>query len=113
MVAPFRGMQSIAREEWIELSSHASDTEPVWNHQGTIVYFISGRAGSFDIWMQRLEPETKQPRGEPQVVRRFPSTRYSMGLMTDEDRRLSVSRDRLVFPMSELGSAVWLMEPVE
>ena len=113
MVAPFRGMESIPREEWIEISSHASDTEPVWNHQGTIVYFISGRAGSFDIWMQRLEPEMKQPRGEPQIVKRFPRTRHSMGLMTAEDRRLSVSRDRLVFPMSELGSAVWLMEPVE
>ncbi len=113
MIAPFRGMESIPRQEWIEISSHASDTEPVWNHQGTIVYFISGRAGSFDIWMQRLEPETKQPRGEPQIVKRFPRTRHSMGLMTAEDRRLSVSRDRLVFPMSELGSAVWLMEPVE
>ena len=112
MVAPFRGMESIPRQEWIELLPcfrYRAGVEP----SGTIVYFISGRAGSFDIWMQRLEPETKQPRGEPQIVKRFPRTRHSMGLMTAEDRRLSVSRDRLVFPMSELGSAVWLMEPVE
>jgi hypothetical protein len=61
--------------------------------------------------MQRLNPSTKQPLGDAQVVRRFPSVRYSLQLMTSNDRRLAVSRDMLVFPMSEVNGQVWLMEP--
>jgi hypothetical protein len=37
--------------------------------------------------------------------------RHSIQLMDPRERRLAASRDRLVFPMSELAGSVWLMEP--
>jgi len=32
-------------------------------------------------------------------------------LMDEKDRRLAVTQDRLVFPMSDLAGSIWLMEP--
>jgi WD40-like Beta Propeller Repeat len=84
---------------------------PTWSADGNGLYFTSGRAGSADIWMQRLEPATKHPAGEAQLVRRFPVVRHSIQLMDPKERRLAATRDRLVFPMTELAGSVWLMEP--
>jgi Tol biopolymer transport system component len=109
--APFRGQERVPREEWITVTSHVTDLQPTWGARGDVIYFTSSRLGSHDIWMQRLNPSTKQPLGDAQVVRRFPSVRYSLQLMTSNDRRLAASRDMLVFPMSEVSGNVWLMEP--
>jgi Tol biopolymer transport system component len=111
LTAPFRGDQPIPRQDWIEVGSDDSASMPAWSSDGNILYFRSSRAGSLDIWMQRLNPATKHPAGEAQVVRRFPLMRHSIGLMDPKERRLAASHDRLVFPMSELGGSVWLMEP--
>ena len=111
MVAPFRGMEAIPEDEWIEVTSHGSDEAPAWDSGGNILYFISARAGSRDIWMQRLDPRTKRPVGDPQVLKRFPSVRHSLELMSPADRRLAAGRGVLVFPMSELSGSIWLMQP--
>jgi Tol biopolymer transport system component len=111
LIAPFRGDQPIPRQDWIEVASDDSASMPAWSSDGNILYFKSSRAGSMDIWMQRLNPSTKHAIGEAQVVRRFPFMRHSIQLMDPRERRLAASRDRLVFPMSELGGSVWLMEP--
>jgi hypothetical protein len=37
--------------------------------------------------------------------------RNSIAMKDPKERRLSATRDRLVFPMSELAGSVWLMEP--
>jgi Tol biopolymer transport system component len=110
-ITPFRETGAVSDDEWISISSHASDEQPAWSPDGRILYFTSSREGSRDIWMQRLDTATKQPAGEPRLVRRFPSIRHSIGMMTADDRRLAVTRDGLIFPMNELGGAVWLMTP--
>ena len=111
MVAPFRGMEAIPTDDWIEVTSHRSDEAPAWDSGGNILYFISARAGSRDLWMQRLDPRTKRPAGEPRVLKRFPSVRHSLELMSPADRRLAAGRGVLVFPMSELSGSIWLMQP--
>jgi eukaryotic-like serine/threonine-protein kinase len=111
LIAPFHGDQVIPQSEWIGLTKDDSAGLPTWSADGNALYFTSGRAGSSDIWMQRLEPATKRPAGEAQPVRRFPFMRHSIQLMDSKERRLAATRDRLVFPMSELGGSVWLMEP--
>ena len=50
-------------------------------------------------------------RGEAQVVRRFPTLRHSLDLMSFNDRQLSFGGGKLYFPMSELDGDVWLMRP--
>jgi serine/threonine protein kinase/Tol biopolymer transport system component len=113
LIAPFHGDQPIPRQEWIGLMKDDSAWLPTWAADGNALYFTSGRAGSADIWMQRLEPATKRPAGEAQLVRRFPFMRNSIAMMDPKERRLAATRDRLVFPMSELAGSVWLMEPRE
>ncbi len=113
LIAPFHGDQPMPQAEWIALMKDDSAALPAWSADGNAIYFTSSRAGSADIWMQRLEPATKRPAGEAQVVRRFPFMRNSIILMDPIERRLAATRDRLVFPMSELAGSVWLMEPRE
>jgi Tol biopolymer transport system component len=112
-IAPFRGNEAIPEQEWIKLPFDDSAGLPAWAAGGDILYFTSGRAGTMDIWMQRLEPSTKRPTGEAQVVQRFPFMRHSLQLMDPKERRLAATRDRLVFPMSELDGSIWVMEPRE
>jgi TolB protein len=112
-IAPFRGGEAVPETEWIALPPDNSVNLPAWSADGGTLYFTSGRAGTPDIWMQRLEPSTKRPAGEAQVVRRFPFMRYSIRLMDEKERRLAVTQDRLVFPMSDLAGSIWLMEPRE
>ena len=111
VVAPFRGMEAILKDEWLEVTSHRSDGTPAWDLGGNILYFTSAREGSRDLWMQRLDPRTKRAAGDPQVVKRFPSVRHSLELMHPLDRQLAARRGVLVFPMSELGGSIWLMQP--
>jgi hypothetical protein len=82
-----------------------------WSWDGDVLYFTSSRAGTHDIWMQRLDPASKHPDGEAQLVRRFPSIRHSITLMDPREWRLTATRDRLIFPMSEITGSIWLMEP--
>jgi Tol biopolymer transport system component len=110
-VARFHQDQPVSRPEWIEAVGDKSAALPTWGGDGNTVYFTSGRLGSPDIWMQRLEPVTKHPRGEPQLIRRFPFMRHSIAAMAPNQQRLAATRERLVFPLSELGGSVWLMEP--
>ena len=111
MVAPFQGIQAIPEDEWIEVTSHVSDETPAWDPGGNILYFTSLRAGSLDIWMQRLDPRTKRAAGDPRVLRRFPSTRHSLQLMQGPERQLAAGRGLLAFSMGELSGSIWLMQP--
>jgi Tol biopolymer transport system component len=111
LIAPFRGSQEIPEQEWMEVISDGGADLPAWNFTADSIYFISNRQGSWDLWMQRLDPATKRPQGEPQVVRRFPFMRQSLVMMGAAERRLSIGRDRLVFAVTELAGSVWLMEP--
>ena len=111
MVAPFRGIEAIPEDEWIEVTSHGSDETPAWDSSGNILYFTSFRAGSRDIWMQRLDARTKRAAGDPRVVKRFPSVRHSLELMHPLDRQLAAGPGSLVFPMGELSGSIWLMQP--
>jgi serine/threonine protein kinase len=109
-VAPAGG-GAIDREKWIEITSDPDDSYPAWGPKGDRIYFASRRAGSLDIWTQRLDPKTLRPAADPEIVRRFPLARYSMDLTSDADRRLSVGGGRLTFTLSEAGGSVWLMTP--
>jgi Tol biopolymer transport system component len=110
-IAPFRGAEAIPEQEWVAFPRDDSAAIPTWSADGNILYFTSGRAGTMDIWMQRLEPAAKRPAGEAEMVRRFPFMRHSIQLMEPDERRLAAAGDRLVFPISEAAGSIWLMEP--
>ena len=105
------GPNPISRDAWVEISSEPDDSYPAWSPDGGRLYYLSRREGSLDIWTQRIDAKTLSPTGGPEVVRRFPFARYSLDLMSDSDRRLSIAGGRLVFTLSEAGGSVWLMTP--
>ena len=101
------------REDWIEVTADRNDAHPAWGPDGSRVYFTSRHLGSLDIWYRGIDPSTLEPTQELEVVRRFPYARYSLDLVQDQERRLSIGGGRLYFSLSEAGGSVWMMTPKE
>ncbi len=104
-------MAEVGSGEWIEINRDEDAECPVWGAGDDRLYYTSMGAGSRDLWMQPIDAATKRPAGEPQLIRRFPSQRHSLGLMGTEDRQLAFGGDSLIFLMSELGGEIWILEP--
>jgi len=111
-VARFGVTETIQPDSWRTVVADSEAHCPVWSPDGRRLYYTSSREGSRDLWMTALD-DAKQPVGEPQLVKRFPNLRYSLDLMSFNDRQLSFGGGKLFFPMSELSGDVWLMEPRE
>jgi len=112
LAAPFQGAQAIPEEKWVEIISAGNvNDKPRWGPNGNILYFLSNRERNLGVWMQRLDPATKKPVGEPQSLRQFPLIRQSLETMSLVSLELAVGRDRLVLPVGELTGSIWLMEP--
>ena len=112
LAAPFQGAQAVPESDWVEIApaTHVND-KPRWGPNGNILYFLSNRERNLGIWMQRLDPSTKKPLGEPEPLRQFPFIRQSLETMDMLSLELAVGRDRLVLPVGELTGSIWLMEP--
>ncbi len=109
-IARFEPGAPTPRQEWSQITSFTSDDHPAWNVDGERLYFTSRREGSLDIWTVKLNRNRTAAADEPTLLKRFPLTRYSLD---EDDQRLAVSRDRVVFSMTELSGSIWLLEPVD
>ena len=109
-VAQFGVTETIQPDSWETVVEDGEAHCPVWSPDGRRLYFTSAAEGSRDLWMVALDA-SKKTVGEPQLVRRFPNLRYSLDLMSFNDRQLSFGGGKLFFPMSELSGDIWLMEP--
>ena len=111
-MAPFRGMQTIPRSSWFPITTGEHiDREPHWSPSGSALYFNSMRDGFFCIWTQRLDPATKQPKGEP-----FPSVHLHNPRLTYPEPDtgtlgLAVTRDAIFLSLTENSERIWLTEP--
>ena len=85
------------------------DDHPRWSPDGGILYFLSNRTGFFNLWGRRLHPATGQPVGEPFQVTTFAR---SSQVIPSRLRQLGVSAggDRLVVPLSEVSSSIWVLD---
>ena len=112
LLAPFRGEQEIPLSEWISVAEEVQQKRhPVWSPDGNLIYFLSDRDGFRCIYGQRLEPQTKRPRGTPIAVRHFHQTSQSL-LQTDPSSiALSLGGGLLVFGMNEAKGNIWISEP--
>ena len=58
--------------EWTRITEGTSgDDKPRWSPDGKTLYFISSRAGLFNVWGMRFDPAIGQPVGEPFRVTAF------------------------------------------
>jgi hypothetical protein len=98
------------QQDWIQITKgDALDTIPEFSPDGNIVYFLSERDGRRCIWAQRLDA-TKHPAGEPFPVQHFHSARLSPIYNPTGSNECAVARDKIVLPVTERSSSVWLAE---
>lgn len=109
-IAP-AGTDGIARPsaEWIRVAERPGpNPRPWWSPDGNVVYYLSGPgAAQVSIWARRLDPRTKQPRGEVFLVW-APSAQRS--LRASHVFGPAIGDRRLIFPIWESTGNIWLAE---
>jgi Tol biopolymer transport system component len=111
-VAPFRGKQPIAEQEWMEISSGGFNCEPAWSPDGAWVYFLSDRKGSRNLWRRRVLPG-HQPEGAPGLVFSFPDAALTPIAYSQRNTRiigLAIGPGRAILTLSELRSDLQVVQ---
>ena len=110
-IARYQAEREIPREEWTPLTDGtAGDRVAMWSPDGNLFYFTSDRDGSRCLWAMPLDPETKEPNGEPFAVHHLHGARFTL---PPAGRNLAVADDKLVFALTESRGNIWLLEPGE
>ncbi len=97
-----------AEKDWIAVSSDGDG--PSWSPQSSLLYFWSDRDGSPCLWAQRLEPETKRPRGAPLSIQHFHSRGLSWKNLYLGAPTIAVARDRIVFNLGQHTGNIWMTD---
>lgn len=111
LVAPVGATGSIARSDCIDITNKEHfDVIPRSSADGRSLYFLSNRTGNLDIWRVGLTTDNR-PRGEPQPVRTFDTTRFSIATIPYQRLGFDVGRDRIYFALQELTGRIFLLQP--
>jgi Tol biopolymer transport system component len=100
-VVPLREFP-VAPEEWVEIAGR--DTwvgAPRWSRDGRTLYYLSDRDDFTCVWAQSLDPDTKEPVGDPFPVVHAHASSMKMAPIQRGAWTLEVERGRLVFNASE------------
>jgi serine/threonine protein kinase len=88
------------------------DSKGRWSPDGKAIYFVSSRAGFFNIWGIRFDPTAGEPVGAPFRVTAFDSP----GQILSPDVNLiqtALTADRFVLPIMEVSGNIWILENVD
>lgn len=89
----------------------AYDDRPSWSADGRLVYFLSNRSGRFNVWARRVNPHTGRPDSDLFQVSHFDQPTRTIPRRLRE-LALAVRRDRLVVPLADVTSNVWILDGV-
>ena len=96
------------QSEWITVAERpGQNPRPRWSPDGNVLYYLYAARGRVEIWARRLDPETKQPRGEAFLLYSPPAQR-SLG--AGHPFGPARGTRQLIFPMFESTGNVWLAE---
>ncbi|MCC6857369.1 MAG: PD40 domain-containing protein, partial [Bryobacterales bacterium] len=110
-VAPFPRASPPQPKDWIPVTEgNTIDRDACWSPDGSVLYFHSERDGFRCLWAQRLHPVTKRPVAAPASVLHLHSRRRGMRNVPIGLLAISVARDKIVFPVSEVTGDIWRME---
>jgi len=110
-VVPNSPDRVIGQNEWIPISGESTaDYEARWAPDGNRIYFLSDRDGFRCIWARPVNPVSAWPTGPAYAVAHFHHARRALSTMrpTTGDIGLYVSRDALVFALTDMTGNVWL-----
>ena len=107
-VVSAREPRPVPQEKWIKVADDYFQGKPWWSPDGNLLYFYSRRDNFECIWAQRLDPATKQPRGDPFAVRHLhDSLRVPNGSFIG----YGGAADGLYLVLEEARGNIWLAEP--
>jgi serine/threonine protein kinase/Tol biopolymer transport system component len=110
-IAPFQGTEPGSVSDWISITDGLSfDDTPRWSPNGNYLYYLSQRDGFRCIWAQRLDPTTKRPLDAPTAVQHLHNRRRSISGVSLASLDLAVTRDKLIFNMTDLWGSLWAAE---
>jgi len=84
--------------------------KPRWSPDGSTIYYAARQHGVWNLWGRRFDRVSGQPTGQPFQVTRYDEPAFS--LEVSGNTQLSITRDRLVVPITESAGAVWILENV-
>ncbi|HUE90033.1 MAG TPA: hypothetical protein VMO26_28465, partial [Vicinamibacterales bacterium] len=97
----------VTSQSWVPIvTDHGC--HPNWSADGSLVYHFSFRDGAFCPWVQRVDPATKRPLGQPSPVLHLhdPRLRAASGAAATND----VQGGYLYFTATESTGHIWLLE---
>jgi Tol biopolymer transport system component/tRNA A-37 threonylcarbamoyl transferase component Bud32 len=110
-VAPYKEGAAPGRESWIAVTGGTSyDFKPRWSHDGNRLYFFSERDRFRCIWMQALDPKTRQPLGPARAICHFHNDKRPLMNVAVNALGLAVGPDKIMFNLMETTGNIWLTE---
>jgi hypothetical protein len=100
-IAPFNGETAPDENSWVTVPGELGE----WFPDGTAVYGVSGLDGFNCLWVQRLDPATKRPVGDPVAIFHSHSARHTIA-----HARVARTPEGLVFGRTEQTGNIWLAE---
>jgi Tol biopolymer transport system component len=111
MVAPFRGAGTVPADQWFPVTDGKFyDDAPRWFDGGNSVVYFSERDGSLCLWSQRLDAETKKPKGDPVAVHHFHSRRFSPANVGAWDMDVATGGENIVLTIGERSGNIWIAD---
>ena len=104
---PFRPPYPIPVSSWVDLGEGSFGR---WAPSGSRIYFLRDHQGARCIFTRALDPVTKRPVGDATAVLHLHSAWRSPLQLDPGYFRLVVAPGRLVFPLGEGQSNLWLAE---
>jgi Tol biopolymer transport system component len=83
---------------------------PAWSPDGNRLYYLSEREGSCRLWTQKLDPQTKKPDGDSEVVYHVHQDRFNLNLPRG-NATVAVAADKLVLWMAETTGNIYMATP--
>jgi hypothetical protein len=86
--------------------------KPRWSNDGKLLYFLSRRGGSFNVWAGRFDPEHGTVIGEPFQVTQFDGS--GDYVPPDAGRvEVGIGGRRLALPVVRPTGGIWMLESVK
>jgi Tol biopolymer transport system component len=112
-VARFGQRGPIPPDAWMPIGPPERDLRPVgWSPSGRMLYLFSSRDGFRCLYVQRVDPSTGRPAGEPTLVKHLHNMRGVGGggaSVISTGAGNAVGRKQILFDYPDLAVNVWQM----